>query len=103
MKILQKHIQLINYINETDSTFEFVNSLDTISADKAKMLKMIANLKSNFEPGAEMRYSDTGYLLLAYILEQRCGIYGVKQNNRILFAHSGRIDGFLSWMILRSR
>lgn len=56
-----------DYINEVDrSELEYLHHPQT----REYMLNKISKLKSNFEPGEKFSYSNTGYLLLAYIVEK---------------------------------
>ncbi len=56
-----------DYTNDTEGAiFEYVYQPQT----KEQMLERFSHLKTNFEPNAAFRYCNTGYVLLAYILEQ---------------------------------
>ncbi|MBP5421914.1 MAG: beta-lactamase family protein [Paludibacteraceae bacterium] len=56
-----------DYMNDTEGAiFEYVYQPQT----KEQMLERFSHLKTNFEPNAAFRYCNTGYVLLAYILEQ---------------------------------
>ncbi|WP_316800176.1 serine hydrolase domain-containing protein [Pedobacter frigidisoli] len=45
----------------------------TFSKSQQEMLKVLSNLKSDFEPGLRPQYSNSNYVILSYILEK---VYG---------------------------
>lgn len=56
-----------DFVNEVDrSGLEYIHEPQTHEA----MLERFSKLKSNFEPGEKFSYSNTGYVLLAYIVEK---------------------------------
>jgi len=55
-----------DYFNEVDQKeLEYTREPQT----RESMLKKISTLKSNFEPGEKFSYSNTGFMLLAFIVE----------------------------------
>ncbi len=60
---------LYNYTNDT--TFWMHESVQSFSQDK--MIARFANKPLDFEPGTKYSYSNSGYLLLGYIIEKLSG------------------------------
>jgi len=67
-------ITIGNLLGHSSGLMDYVNDVSdkswiTLPHAKNELLDTIANRKVNFEPGLEQRYSNSGYLLLGYILE----------------------------------
>lgn len=69
-------ITIGNLLNHTSGLTDFVDENRDWITDphsKAELLDKIAEVKPNFEPGTNQKYSNGGYLLLGYILEKITG------------------------------
>lgn len=60
---------IYNYTNDS----RFMDTGLTRSHNKAFMLSLFENKPFSFSPGSDMQYSNSGYLLLGYIIEQVTG------------------------------
>lgn len=60
---------IFNYTN--DGSFMATEAIKPISEDK--MLNLFKNKKLDFEPGTKWSYSNSGYVLLGYIIEKASG------------------------------
>lgn len=66
-------ISIANLLNHTSGLGDYVSDdlvWITNPHSKAELLTKIAKGKIHFEPGAKQQYSNSGYLLLSYILEK---------------------------------
>ncbi|TKC06917.1 serine hydrolase domain-containing protein [Pedobacter frigoris] len=69
-------ITIANLLNHSSGLADHVNENGewiTNPHTKAELLDKIAKVKPHFEPGAKIRYSNGGYLLLGYIIEKVTG------------------------------
>lgn len=67
--LLHHRSGLFDYLNDVEmkkENFEWTTSQQS----KAQMVERISNQKTHFEPNEMFRYSNSNYVLLAYILEQ---------------------------------
>ncbi len=82
-------ITIGNLLSHTSGLMDYVNEVSdkdwiTTPHPRAELLDTIAGRKVNFEPGAKQQYSNSGYLLLAYVLEKITGkSYSALLNDRI--------------------
>ena len=65
-QLLQHRSGLVDIVN--DRTFEYLTYYTTPQT-RRQILERVAAAGTNFQPGSEFRYSNTGYNLLGYILE----------------------------------
>jgi D-alanyl-D-alanine carboxypeptidase len=73
-----ERITISDLLSHTSGLMDYVNDLAdkswiTIPHTKAELLDTIAKRKVHFEPGSKQQYSNSGYLLLAYIVEKITG------------------------------
>ena len=69
-QLLQHRSGLVDIVN--DRTFEYLTYYTTPQT-RRQILERVAAAGTNFQPGSEYRYSNTGYNLLGYILEDVWG------------------------------
>ena len=69
-QLLQHRSGLVDIVN--DRTFEYLTYYTTPQT-RQQILERVAAAGTNFQPGSEFRYSNTGYNLLGYILEDVWG------------------------------
>ncbi len=62
-----------------------------------EMLAIIAKGTPDFEPDAKYSYSNSGYVLLSYIVEKLTG-KPYPLDGKTFYGHGGGIDGFGSWL-----
>ncbi len=74
-------IKLIHLISHSSGIMDFanetVNELVAMPVDqisKENIIRMIKDKPLDFDPGTQFRYSNTGYLMLGYIIEKVSGI-----------------------------
>lgn len=82
-------ITIGHLLSHTSGLMDFVNDVRdkswiTAPHSKNELLDTIAQRKVHFEPGSKQQYSNSGYLLLRYILEDITGeSYSAQLRNRI--------------------
>lgn len=82
-------ITISNLLSHSSGLMDFVNDVTdkswiTVPHSKNELLDTIARRKLHFEPGTKQQYSNSGYLLLRYILEDITGeAYSAQLKSRI--------------------
>ncbi len=93
-------INIENLLSHTSGIFNYTNDADFMMKevekpiDRQKLFEMVKNKPLDFEPGTKYNYSNTGYMMLGYIIEKVTGRkyeQAVKQNIFIplQMTHSG--------------
>jgi CubicO group peptidase (beta-lactamase class C family) len=68
---------------------EFMKNSVSIPSDREKMMALFKNKPLNFSPGTQWRYSNSGYSLLGYIIEEVAKMPYEKAVRKYIFSKAG--------------
>lgn len=74
---LLRHTSGVHNFTETDTSI--------LETDEKRMIPFLRSLRPDFAPGAKMRYSNSGYVLLGYIIQKASGMAYWKAVRQYIF------------------
>jgi CubicO group peptidase (beta-lactamase class C family) len=74
---LLRHTSGVHNFTETDTSI--------LETDEKRMIPFLRSLRPDFVPGAKMRYSNSGYVLLGYIIQKASGMTYWKAVRKYIF------------------
>jgi CubicO group peptidase (beta-lactamase class C family) len=92
---LLRHTSGIHNFTETDTTIEKTN--------EAAMIDFIRSLKPDFEPGTNWNYSNSGYVILGYVIQKAGGLTYWEAVRKYIFEPLKMTSSGFDFRALRSR